>query len=109
MLTASNEADYGQSHYFCISVSTPTRYIPPSITTLTCCQCVCVLFADVLEYYLQNQILNSPSQFIEQYIKPTHVTLDSGRHHIIIEIQVLIKFLTPYRVGVACSNKTVSI
>lgn len=45
---------------------------------LSVCVCVCVLFADVLEYYLQNQILNSPSQFIEQYIKPTHVTLDSG-------------------------------
>ena len=36
------------------------------------------LFLDILEYYLQSEVLNSPSEFLQRYTKPTHITLDSG-------------------------------
>ena len=36
------------------------------------------LFLDILEYYLQSEVLNSPSEFLQRYTKPTHIRLDSG-------------------------------
>ena len=53
----------------------------PALSTYKCVDNAyyfCV--SDILEYYLHCEQLNTPSEFIERYTKPTHITLDSGTY-----------------------------
>lgn len=64
--------------------------------------------ADVIEYYVGCETLNTPAEFLERYSSPSHVVLDSGMQFT-MEGEGLIDPLftpppTPCRAGVASTN-----